>query len=350
MFRLMIVLLIALFLISCEKDPTGNSKNVKVQSVGAFIINEGNFGKPNGSLSFYSYQNDSVQNDIFKSKNKRNLGDTPNSMTIYDSLGFIVVNNSNTIEVISLKTWKSKKSIVLDGAPSPRYLVPVGNGKAYISNLYANNVAIFDLKTLDLTGKTIAVGNNPEQIAVADGKAFVLNSGFGKDNTISVIDIQKDQVINTLTVGDNPHSVIMDDDHELNVLCTGRYPSFTDTTDHGTNGGLFVINPKTLKIIDSVKIEGNPTKITYAGNDVAFFLLNGQVVKFSTAENKVLNSSFISGFFNGVNADPIAGLLFVLDAKDWVSPGELKIYDFQGNLQKTFTVGLIPGSVTFVYE
>ena len=350
MQRLLLFLLLTLILFSCEKDPTAALKDKQVKSVGAFIINEGNFGKGNGSLSFYSYADQTIQNNIFKSVNQRNLGDTPNSMTIYDSLGFIVVNNSNTIEVISLKTWKSKKTIVFEGGPSPRNMAVVAEGKAYVSNLYANNVAVLDLKTLALTGETIPVGANPEEIAVSAGKAFVLNSGFGQDNTVSVIDVAQDRVIKTIKVADNPTSVAIDDDGELNVLCTGRWPAWGDSTDQGTNGALVVIDPQTLTVVDSLTIEGHPSEITYAGNDTGFFLLNGQVVKFSTADNKIWNTAFIAGFFYGLEADPIAGLLFVLDAKDFQSSGELKIYDFDANLQKSLTVGIIPGAVTFVYQ
>ncbi len=350
MKRMFLFLISGLILFSCEKDPTGASKEKQVQSIGAFIVNEGNFGKSNGSLSFYSYADQTVQNEIFKSVNKRPLGDTPNSMTIHDSLGFIVVNNSNTIEVISLKTWKSKKTIVLEGGPSPRHLAVVSDDKAYVSNLFANNVAVIDLKSLSLSGKTIAVGANPEEIAVASGKAFVLNSGFGAANTISVIDVAQDKVVKTITVADNPTSVILDDDDELNVLCTGRWPAWGDSTDQGTNGAVIVIDPQSLTVVDSTAIEGHPSEITYAGDDVAYFLLNGSVVKFSTSENKVINQAFIGGFFYSVEADPIARLLFVLDAKDYQSAGQLQIYDFNGNLQKSFTVGIIPGAVTFVYE
>ncbi len=351
MNRFLLILLLAAFLLSsCEKDPTGTSDKKQIESVGAFIINEGNFGKGNGSLSFYSYKTQTVQNEIFKTVNNRPLGDTPNSMTIHDSLGFIVVNNSNTIEVISLNTWKSKKSITLTGAPSPRHLAVVSADKAYITNLYTGNVAVLDLKNLELTGQTITVGPNPEEIAVTAGKAFVLNSGFGSANTVSVIDIAQDKVIKTITVADNPTSVIVDDDGEVNVLCTGRWPAWGDTTDQGTNGGVYVIDPTQLKVVASVEIEGHPSEITYAGDDVAYFLLNGQVVQFSTLENKVLNPSYIAGFFYGIEADPISQLLFVLDAKDFQSNGELKIFDFNGNLLKSFSVGIIPGAVTFVYE
>lgn len=344
------VLLISFLIVACQKDPTSAKKEKKVQSVGAFIINEGNFTKGNGSLSFYSFNDQTVQNGIFKAVNGRALGDVPNSMTVWDTLGFIVVNNSNKIEVIGLKSWKSVKTIELPGGPSPRNLAVVSDSKAYVTNLYANNVAVIDLKTLSLTNTTIAVGANPEEILIYDNKAYVANSGFGSGNTVSVIDVTTDKVVNTIKVGDNPTGLMLDDDEDINVMCTGRWPAWGDSTDKGTNGGIYVINPAKQILTDSMLVSGHPSAITYAGNDLGFFLLNGNVVSFSTATNKILNDAFVKGSFYSIEADPISQLLFVLDAKDYQSNGEVILYDFNGTEQNHFTVGIIPGAVTFVYE
>ncbi len=351
MFRFILSLVLMVVLLAgCQKDPNSPSEEKKAESVGAFIINEGNFMKGNGSLSFYSFKDGSVQNDIFKTVNHRDLGDVPNSMTVWDTLGFIVVNNSNKIEVIGLKSWKSVKTIEMSGAPSPRNLVVVNDDKAYVTDLMANNVAVIDLKTLSLTGKTIDVGANPEEILLYKNKAYVANSGFGSGNTVSVIDVTSDKVVGSIRVGDNPTSLMTDDDGEIYVLCTGRWPAWGDTTDTGTNGGVYVINPEKLQVVDSVNVVGHPSEITYGGNDLGFFLLNGSVVRFSTEDNTILNEKFIGGFFYSLEADPISQQLFVLDAKDYQSKGELLIYNMDGQLQKQATVGIIPGAVTFVYQ
>ena len=344
------IILLAFLLAGCQKNPNSVKDKKEVKSVGAFIINEGNFMKANGSLSFYSFKDSTVQNNIFQTVNKRPLGDVPNSMTVWDTLGFIVVNNSNKIEVIGLHSWKSVKTIEMAGAPSPRNLAVVNDSKAYVTNLMANNVAVIDLKTLSLTNTTIAVGANPEEILVYDKKAYVANSGFGSGNTVSVIDVNTDKVVNTIKVGDNPTGLMLDDDEEINVLCTGRWPAWGDTTDTGTNGGVFVIDPAKGKVVDSIKVVGHPSEITYAGNDLGFFLLNGSVVSFSTGSNKILNNTFIQGYFYSVEADPVSQQLFVLDAKDYQSNGDLSVYDLDGHLLKQATVGIIPGAVTFVYQ
>ena len=54
---------------------------------GVFILNEGNFGRGNGSLSFYSYDSVKIFNDLFYSVNGFPLGDVPNSMVISGGKG-----------------------------------------------------------------------------------------------------------------------------------------------------------------------------------------------------------------------------------------------------------------------
>ena len=38
--------------------------------------------------------------------------------------------------------------------------------------------------------KMVAVGQNPEHIIEEDGKLYLVNSGFGYDNRLSIIDIK----------------------------------------------------------------------------------------------------------------------------------------------------------------
>jgi hypothetical protein len=92
---------------------------------GVFIINEGNFGSGNGSVSFFYPDSMSVVNDIFYTANRRPLGDVPLSMNIVAGEGWIVVNNSGRVEVVDLSDFTSKATV--GGLTSPRFLLPVGN-------------------------------------------------------------------------------------------------------------------------------------------------------------------------------------------------------------------------------
>ncbi len=337
-----------LLILSCETNPTESLTESQPKSVGAFIMNEGGFGSENGSLSFYSFETHSVQNKIYKSINGSDLGDVVQSMLIVDTLGFIVVNNSNKIEVISTNSWDSTTTIDMPVGSSPRNIVYY-NGRLYVTNLYTNTVSV--LSVLDYSIETsILVGTNPEEIFITAGRAFVANSGFGSGNTVSVIDLETNQVIENIRVGDNPQAFIFDTEEQINLLCSGRYPAWGDSTDSGTNGGLYIIDPISMAVIDSLPIAGHPAfELAFDGSETGYFILDGNVQAYSTITHRMQSVDFLVGNYYSIEADPVSEQLFVTDAPDFTQDGRLYIFTLEGDLGETHTVGINPGAITFIY-
>lgn len=345
---LLLLLVFALF-IACEEDPLSSGDGDKPLTLdGVYIVNEGNFGQSNGSLSYLNLDEGKVYNEIYKTANGEALGDVAQSMTIVDSLGYIIVNNSNKIEVINLKTWKKKAVIEMPAGSSPRYMALVGNGRAYVTNLYTNNVAIINLVDNTVV-KTIDVGNNPEQIVVAKGKAYVANSGFGTGNTVSVINIAGDGVIKTIRVGDNPRFVQLSAQDEVHILCSGSYGDWNDPNDD-TDGGIYVIDPNSDTVVDSLIISGHPSGLALNSHSSGYFLNSGYIVSYDTEKREVLNDKFVAGYFYGIAVDISNDLIFALDAKDYQQSGTLTVYDSQGELKYDYSVGIIPGFAAFKYQ
>ena len=129
-----------IFIDGCEQSEILNTDNDLPGSFkpGVFIINEGNIGWGNGSVSFFDFTELKVYNHLFQKANNRVLGDVPQSMFIMDNLGFIVVNNSGKIEVVNMDNFRSVNTIT--GLTSPRYFLPVSESNAYVSDLYSGSI------------------------------------------------------------------------------------------------------------------------------------------------------------------------------------------------------------------
>lgn len=340
----LITLLLLLF--SCSDPVSKNDGNLRPGPKGAFILNEGNFGQSNGSLSFYYFDSSKVENNIFERINNRKLGDVVQSMTLIGDKGYIVVNNSGTIEVISLETWESQGTINIP-AGSPRMIIEAAPAKAYVTSLYANSVSIIDLETQTVTG-TIPVGVYPDAMVLANDKIFVANGAFGQDNLIHIIDPGTDQVIDSVEVADGPASLNIDESGNIQVFCSGAYGDYSNPDDD-TDGGIFVINPETNSIVESIIIEGHPTGAKLDGSGKGYYALNGTLYSYKTTSVTDAATAVLNVSYYGMNIDKQNDQIFILDAKDYVQPGDLKIFSLNGSLLETHTVAVIPNNVVFYY-
>jgi YVTN family beta-propeller protein len=77
-----------------------------------------------------------------------------------------------------------------------------GQQCAYVTNLGSNSVSVINTTAHAVT-TTIAVGNNPDGIAVAPGGRFVYVSNF-LSNDVSVVDTTSNTVTTTIPVGTGP--------------------------------------------------------------------------------------------------------------------------------------------------
>ena len=331
---------LGVFLASCSKDDNPVVQTPPGGIQGLYILNEGVFNRNNASLSLYLPDSGRVYADIFKTATGRDLGDVGQSLTMHFGRLYIVVNNSDKIEVLDGKTHAAVKTISCPSGASPRYITFGAGSLAYISNLYRNSVSVYDDST-DTLIMEIPVGNNPEQILFADGKIFVANSGFGNGRTISVIDPTSNTVVKTLGVSDSPVSIEPLSVGTALVLCTGAYNNFQDTTDD-TPGKLFWINTATQAVIDSLTLGGHPSRLTIDGSNRCYTVQADGIQRINLSD-KTIVSRFIPGYFYSILADSKRGRLYLTRPLDYTQPGKLDMYDMQGNALESQTVGVIPG-------
>ena len=136
-------ILILFFISSCKKD---NPQAAAPTSKGVYISNEGNYTFGNAEISFYDPAKQQVTNNLFKNVNGYSLGDVAQSIYIKDSTGFIVVNNSQKIEMVRIPSFQKIRTINIPNS-SPRYILAVNDSIAYVTELYAGKVNVVNFQS-----------------------------------------------------------------------------------------------------------------------------------------------------------------------------------------------------------
>ncbi len=335
-------------------DPVSPKDEIIPIAKGVYIVNEGNYGKGNSSLSYYIPDSLKVYQDVYGNANdNKKLGDTGNDIVIFENKAFIVVNNSHKIEVIQTTTHKSVGSIQFTGNKSPYKIAIANSSKAYVTNLYDNSVTSFNPTTLQIIKERISVGKNPQSLLVNGNKLYVCNSGWGSDSTVSIIDISKDSVIKTLTIGDQPSGIGIDADGEIIVKFDGKMDFTNPSKD--TEGGVAIINPSTDEIKSKTKLSlstyGHGEKFISTKKNYALLQTNIGIIKYNTITNIFESTSFINTSQFSVNrifVDEANELIYISDAKDYTNAGEIHIYKNDGSKIGSYKTGIIPGSIAFV--
>ena len=145
---ILLLAFISLMSASCMNDDSlrdFEKLNQNNTEEGVFIVNEGNFMYSNASLSYYNPKTKVTTNDVFYKTNALPLGDVAQSITINDSIAYVVLNNSGKIYIINTKTFKYTGKIT--GLTSPRFIHLINENKAYVSDLYAKSISIIDLQS-----------------------------------------------------------------------------------------------------------------------------------------------------------------------------------------------------------
>lgn len=338
---------------SCVKEDVTPDVIPVNTSDGVYIVNEGVFGGTAGTITIYDPVTDSLNNDIFEQVNGFPLGDVVQSMEIIGEKGYIVVNNSNKVEVVTLEDFKSAGTIT--GVSQPRYFLGVNSTKGYVSEWVdgnGGNVKVVDLATNTVT-KTIATANGAERMVNVGGFVYVACSGgFGEDSLVAVIDPVKDSVVANINVGANPSDLHVDANGKLWVLCEGT-PDYSDFPNvKATKAGALVrINTATNTVEETLTLSNAAVAsslVINADKNVLYYSFGGKVYAQDIDASTVSTSAVIDRKFYGLGVDPVEGYLYAGDAKDNNSDGLVIRYDNNLNILDSFAVGISP--VNFIFR
>ncbi len=332
----------------CKKDdPVVEETPIPVTS-GMVVGCEGTFNMNNASIHWIGDDGTSRTN-AFASANGTGPGDVLQSYREFNGKGFLVMNNSQKVEVVDATNFGYIATI--SGVDYPRDVLAVSSQKAYVTNgSGAGDVKIVNLATYSVSG-SIPVGNGPEEIVSNGDFLFVSNSGgFGFDNTVSVIDPLTDAVVATVEVGDLPAALEVDYQGNVWVLCQGNTEYDADwNIVNETEAGIYRIdgqNHVVTGVLQIGQIGDHPRYMSLNPAKTALYIVNGDV--------KVLNislgefgSDFAQGPFHGIGVNNLTGEVYLSSTPDYVNNDEVYIYSSNGVLTDTYASGIAPHSFTF---
>jgi YVTN family beta-propeller protein len=343
-----IVLAFMLLLSACKKEST-TPVELTLQD-GVFIVNQGSFTVGNSSLSYFQTTNNETFQNVFSAVNNVPLGDVAQSIFIDENTAYIVVNNSGLVYAID--RWTALYKGTIDSLASPRNFLKVSDTKAYVTDLFSNSISIVNPQTYSKTGE-IKVDRSTEEMAMVGSEVFVANwSGYNqslKNNKILVVNSGNDQVVDSIQVGVEPNSMVVDKNNNLWVLCSGGF-------ENEEIPSLWKIDPASHHVIDTLifpELELNPVSLEISGAGDTLFYLNYGVYKMAITDTQLPESVFIpenSGrYFLTLGVDPSNGNLFISNPLDYFGDGLVYRFDKYGNYKEQFGVGIIPGAFGFNY-
>ena len=386
MKRLLLYIWPLLMLASCRddvmvvpmEDINTGGKTVKSEIIGMYLLNEGNMGSNKSTLDYLDLSgNDETVHyyrNIYSERNPTTvmmLGDVGNDCQIYGSRLWLVINCSNKVEVARAEDAVRIGKVDI---PNCRY-VTFKDGYAYVSS-YVGSVygssdsplgSVYQVDTLSLEKiDSCAVGYQPEEMAIIGNRLYVANSGGyqgmtgqGYESTVSVVDIETMRETDRVEVAPNLHHLKADKYDQLWVTARGNYTNETGSLwwlVKGTDGKMQVGGHldqavSDLCIVgDSLYFYGSQWSEVTMTNTVTYGIINvrtHQVVSTSLSDAPEISKIRMP---YGIIVNPIHRDFYLMDAKNYVSSGELLHFLPDGTFDWKVKTGDIPAHAAFRFK
>ena len=367
------------------EDVNTGGKAVKSEIMGMYLLNEGNMGSNKSTLDYLDLSaSDSTVHYLRNIYSERNpsavmsLGDVGNDCQIYGSRLWLVINCSNKVEVARAEDAVRIGKVDI---PNCRY-VAFKDGYAYVSS-YVGSVygvksqetgvnrsplgSIYKVDTLTLQKTdSCAVGYQPEEVAIIGDQLFVANSGGyqgmtgqGYESTVSVVDLKTMQETDRIEVAPNLHRLRADRYGQLWVTARGNYMDESstiywfvkDAKGRMTVGGHLNQSVSDLCIVgDSLYFYGSQWSEVTMKNTVTYGIINVRTHEIvSTSLSDAPEISKIRMPY-GIIVNPIHRDFYLMDAKNYVSSGELLHFLPDGTFDWKVKTGDIPAHAVFRYR
>ena len=343
------------------------------EPIGMYLLNEGNMGSNKATIDYVDFCNGYYIRNIYGERNPnviKELGDVGNDIQVYGNRLYAVINCSHKVEVMDLRTCRRIGQVDI---PNCRYIRFHGD-KAYVSS-YVGPVsidpnaqlgAIFEIDTASLkVTRKVTVGYQPDELEIIGEYIYTANSGGYRapnyDYTVSVVEMYGLKQVQKIPVCTNPHRIRQDHLGQLWVTSRGDYQDVPSALVCLSKTSQFTAD---MRVTDTLDIP--VSEMVIVGDSMYFYGVNWNN---QTEENNI-NYGIINvrthelvsrGFITdgternikipyGIQVNPFNGDIYVTDAKNYVSSGQLHCYSREGKKKWSVRTGDIPAHMCFVYR
>lgn len=317
------------------------------------VVCEGSMGSGNSALT--KLPGDTMLNaseDVFYAVNGQQLGDVFQSITHTGKELALCINNSDRIYFINPSDYRLQHTI---SVAKPRYLVPTGGDRAYVSSMFSNRVFVLDLNTYAVTDTLFFPHKNPEGLLLHDGLLYVAAWDTANAFLYRIHPAQK-RVTDSIFLGRRAPQAILADQAQNLWVVSGNDPE-------GVAPALTCLNPKSGAILaqydfpagkDVMRPCLNATRDTLYWLSVDYAGGAGQSGVFRmpiTAPALPQTPFIVSGnlqYFWAVGVQPGTGNIFIGDPKGFTQRGEVLVYSPSGTLLRRWKTGVGPGAFYFL--
>ena len=296
-----------------------------------FVACEGAYYDGQGSLS--------IINEDGEVDQIQNLGNTVQSITVYDNHLFIIANGSSLIHVFDINDEGnlSLNNTINLNSSGPRYmLIHEESNSAYITNWYTQDIKIMNLETFEITN-SIPVNGLPEDI-IFDGEyiwvSITANADWTDGSTVIKLN-PADNIIAEYEVGYGPGDLLF---HNNSIYVSRTYYDADWNAFYGTSR---IDENENITIAEYGVGMPCGGSLTTHNNDV-YRSYNGGIAPLDD-ELGILSDQQLGdlGFLNVYDVKSINNKIYFA-VTDYNTLNQVVILDEGGSEIGTYDVGIIP--------
>ena len=175
---------------------------------------------------------------------------------------------------------------------------------------------------------------------------YVFTNCWSYQNRVLKIDSEKDEVVDQITIGIQPNSLVTDKFGRLWTITDGGY----ENSVYGYEApSLYCIDPDSMTVLKrfEFKLGDSPSELQTSGNKETLYWINDDIWRMNVEADNIPQQPFIpfqKTKFYGLTVNPENEEVYVADAIDYSQQGMIYRYSPKGELLDSFYVGVTPGA------